>query len=187
MSIKNTVWRVFTGDYTQVGYQIGAKQAQAGQPKTFFALFSKINMINHAGWQSKHAYQTMRTGINQGYDDKLLAQNIAQTLNHNPLGVHTMVRNYDNILNGLRTAKNNAQMNIEHLITYMKQYDDKIEEMKSAGFLTNYTDNIKGDNGLEALVKDLKALLEELIEQLNNIAKKVEEDKAVAEQNKSHN
>lgn len=184
MSIKNTVWRVFTGDYTQVGYQIGAKQAQAGQPKTFFALFSKINMINHAGWQSKHAYQTMKTGINQGYDDKLLAQNIAQTLNLNQQGTNSMTkRNYDDILTGIDTAKSNVELNIQHLTQYMNNYEQKIENMEQAQFLTNYTNQIKGENGLRALVDDLKALLEDFLNELDSIKKDIEEDKETANSN----
>ncbi len=185
MSLKDKLWQIYTGDYSQVGYDIGAKQAQDGKPRTFFSLVSKINMINHAGWQNKHAYQTMRMGINKGYDDKLLAQNMVQTFNRNLQGA-TMTRNYDDILNGLRTAKNNVEMNIEHLTTYMKQYKGKVKDMEDAGFLTNYTDNINGDDGLDTLIEDLKALLKEVIEQLNSITGEVEEDKEQSKNKPTH-
>lgn len=176
--MKNSkLYRIYTGDYTDVGYRIGSRQAEQGQPKTFWSYLTDINVINQF-WRQKEAYKTLKTGINSGYQDKLLAQNIAQTLAtaHGQTQGTSMShpKSYDEILMGLNTAKRGIEINITNLETYLKNYASKMADMQNAGFLKNYVNKIDGAMGLNKQISTLQNVLHAINAEIDAIREKIE-------------
>lgn len=78
MSFKDKIWRIYTGDYTSVGNQVGENLARQGKPKTHWAVLTHRHFVNYF-WQAKHSTDTMKQGIDKSYDNVLLSQTLART------------------------------------------------------------------------------------------------------------
>lgn len=186
MSFKNKIWRIYTGDYSNVGYPLGENWAKQGKPRNSWG-FSYVlhkNIINQV-WQAKYSDQTLKESFYQGYDNQQLAQTIANTQQPIspliPQGV-TMsnLERYDRILAGLKTAKSNVKLNIKQLGDALTDYSTQIEAMKKVGFLEDYADKLKAYNGLKMRIDGLQNFLTQINQKIDEIEQKILELRADA-------
>lgn len=80
MSLKDKIWRIYTGDYSDVGYPLGENWAKQGKPRNswgFSYVFHK-NFINQF-WQANYSDQTLKDSFYRGYDNQQLAKTITNT------------------------------------------------------------------------------------------------------------
>lgn len=184
MSFKDKIWRIYTGDYTSIGNQVGENLARQGKPKTHWAVLTHRHFVNYF-WQAKHSTDTMKQGIDKSYDNVLLSQTLARTqanlLTPTKQGTTMTAKDYNSMLTGLRTAKNGIELQINNLQTYLDAYDKKIADMLAENFLTDYVNKISSENGLKRQIDVLKNILTAINSELLVIQRKIEEDKANAE------
>lgn len=184
-NFKNKLWRIYTGDYTNIGYRIGENQAKQGKPKTFFGVLTNIHLVNHI-WQARQAQASLSQGINKGYDNQLFAQTMQSQLIHTQQPSDTKgatmsnLENYNQILSGLETAKHNIELNISQLSSSLVHYDRQIEAMKSVGFLDDYAKQLQSYNGLKIRIDGLNGFLQEILKKIADIKKDIEDLKADA-------
>lgn len=179
MSFKEKLWRIYTGDYSDVGYQLGENWAKQGKPRNAwgFAFIWHKNFINQF-WQANYSDQTLKDSFYQGYDNQQLAQTIANTQAPKtpliPQGV-TMsnLERYDRILAGLNTAKDNIKLNIKQLGDTLTDYSNQVEAMKNVGFLADYADKIKAYNGLKMRIDGLQNFLTQINKKIDDIEKSI--------------
>lgn len=185
-NLKNKLWRLYTGDYTDVGYHIGETQAKQGKPKSFFGLLTNIHWVNHI-WQARQAQSSLSQGIKKGYDNQLFAQTMQSQFARTPQPSDTTgatmsnLENYNRILSGLETAKHNIELNINQLSSSLAHYDRQIEAMKDVGFLDDYTKQLRSYNGLKIRIDGLNGVLEEFLKKIEDIKKSIEILKADAD------
>lgn len=179
MSFKEKVWRIYTGDYSNVGYRLGENWAKQGKPRNAwgFALIWHKNFINQF-WQANYSDQTLKDSFYQGYDNQQLAQTIANTQQPIspliPQGV-TMsnLERYDRILAGLNTARNNVNLNIKQLGDALTNYSSQIEKMEQVGFLKDYADKLKAYNGLKMRIDGLQNFLAQINKKIDDIEQSI--------------
>lgn len=182
MSFKDKIWRIYTGDYTSIGNEVGENLARQNKPKTHWAVLTRRHVINYF-WQAKHSTDTMTQGIDKGYDNVLFSQTLARTqaqLLTPTKGTAMTAKDYDSMLTGLRTAKNGIERQIDNLQTYLNAYDKKIDDMLAENFLEDYADKISSENGLKRQIDVLKNILTAINSELLVIQRKIEEDKTEA-------
>lgn len=181
---KHTFQRIYTGDYSSIGYQDGVTDAAHNKPKSHWGVLTKRHWLNFI-WQPKQSGHSYATGYNKGYDDKLLSATLSQanptispatnqqSINTQPTNQqgHPMsnLENYNRILSGLETAKNNIHLNITQLNEALALYSNQIEKMQEAGFLEDYADKLKAYNGLKTRIDGLQSILEQTLSQIINI------------------
>lgn len=184
MSFKDKIWRIYTGDYTDVGNKIGENLARQGKPKHYWGIVTNRNVMNYF-WRNEHSTQTMKQSIDKSYDNVLFSQTLARTqanlLTPTKQGATMTAKDYNAMLIGLRTAKNGIELQIKNLETYLNAYDKKIADMLAENFLTNYVNKISSANGLERQIEVLKNILTAIDSELSVIQRKIEEDKTNAE------
>lgn len=186
MSLKNKIWRIYTGDYSDVGYTLGTAWAKQGKPRNAwgFAYIWHKNIINQF-WQAKYSDQTLKQSFYQGYDDKHKAQTFANTQAPItpliPQGAIMTAKNYNAMLTGLRTAKKGIEIQIDNLESYLNAYDKKMANMLEQNFLSDYVNKISSANGLKRQIEVLKNILTAINLELSTIQGKIEEDKANAD------
>lgn len=184
MSFKEKIWRIYTGDYTAIGNEVGENLARQGKPKTHWAVLTRRHFINYF-WQAKHSTDTMKQGIDKSYDNVLFSQTLARTqanlLSPTKQGATMTAKDYNSMLTGLRTAKNGIERQINNLETYLNVYDKKMADMLAENFLTDYVNKISSENGLKRQIEVLKNILTAINLELSVIQRKIEEDKANAE------
>lgn len=185
MSLKETIWRIYTGDYSDVGYRLGETWAKQGKPRHSwgFAYIWHKNFINQF-WQAKYSDQTLKDSFYQGFDDKKRAQTLKKTLN-SPLLISQGVtmshlERYDRILSGLKTARSNVNLNIKQLDDALTDYSKQIEAMKQVGFLDDYADKLKAYNGLAMRIDGLQRFLIQINQKIGEIEQKISELRADA-------
>lgn len=186
MSLKDKIWRIYTGDYSDVGYPLGENWAKQGKPRNswgFSYVFHK-NFINQF-WQANYSDQTLKDSFYRGYDNQQLAKTITHTQKSTspliPQGV-TMsnLERYDRILVGLRTARDNIKLNIRQLGDTLSDYSNQIEAMKSSGFLEDYADKLKAYNGLKMRIDGLQNFLTQINAKIGDIENSILELRADA-------
>ena len=91
------------------------------------------------------------------------------------------LENYNRVLSGLETAKNDIIRNINQLNSSLAHYDRQIEAMKSVGFLDDYTKQLRSYNGLKIRIDGLNGVLEEFLKKIEDIKKSIEILKADAD------
>lgn len=188
MSFKDTIWRIYTGDYSDIGYRLGVNWAKQGKPRNSwgFAYIWHKNIINQV-WKAQYSDQTLKDSFYQGFDDKKHAQTLVNTLKPIspliPQGVtmSDLERDYDSILAGLETARSNVKLNIKQLGDALTDYSTQIEAMKKVGFLEDYADKLKAYNGLEKRIEGLKNFLTQINKKIDDIEKEILELRADAD------
>ena len=180
-TLKDKLWRIYTGDYTDIGYRVGVEQARMGKPKSFFGKVTKINVINQL-WQANHAQTTFGTGLNKGYDDKLTAQTLYAQFTPSPQGAGmSNLENYNHILESLRTAETDIRLTISQLESSLAHYSSQLSALKGMGLLDDYTDPIKAENGLKIRIEDLQDILKKILLHIDDIEQKIQALKADAQ------
>lgn len=206
MLFKNKIWRIYTGDYSDIGYQLGENWARQNKPRNSWGLayiFQK-NIVNQF-WQAEQSDQTLKNSFYQGFDDTMLARSIAKnqkstTLVHSPamppkvspqlFTIKTLqgvtmsnLEHYDLILAGLNTAKYNVNTNIRQLSDALSFYSRQIEAMQGSGFLEDYADKLKAYNGLKMRIEGLQNFLHQIHEKISDIEVEVQKLRASANTN----
>lgn len=183
--LKDKLWRIYTGDYTDIGHRVGVAQARAGEPKHFGKQVWHVNVVNQF-WQHTHAAKTYSQGLNQGYADELQAQNLhahfssasslssAQGANMSNLG------NYDFVLSRLQAAAAELQQTIQRLESSLAGYAQQLAGLESLGLLQDYAEPIRAENGLKIRIEGLKGILLQILREIRVIEEKVQALKADA-------
>lgn len=173
---KTPFYRIYTGDYTAVGYQNGVADGKQGKPKSHFGML-KRHWFNYF-WKSQESSNSYSAGYNSGHQDGL---KIRENIYHQTGAGSMNLEHYERILTGLRTAENNVRQNINQLESSLAHYERQINAMQSAGFLEDYAVQLRKQQGLELRIKKLQELLEELLCKLKEIEQRILALKADAE------
>lgn len=173
---KTPIYRIYTGDYSAVGYRDGVADGKQGKPKSHFGML-KRHWFNYL-WKFRESGSSYCTGYNTGYEGGLkIRENI-----YHQTGESTMsLESYDRILAGLHTATNNVRLNINQLESSLAHYEQQINAMQSAGLLEDYAVQLRKHQGLEMRIKKLQEFLEELLRKLKEIEQQISALKAEAQ------
>ncbi len=171
--------KLYLGDYSKDGYDSGINDAKNKRVKNKFKFFKVAHPINYI-WNFNNSYDSFMKNYNEGYLD-------GQRVNHNiyssnqQKGVNMGFDN-DSYENHLRML-GEARVNLKNLKRYMQErrdeYKAQINKAKSAGFVTNYVDQLKTKyNKLEQEIDVVLSMLDRhdsyLDKQENNIRRLIE-------------
>ncbi len=183
---KITFTRIYTSDYTDIGHQAGVKDGKQGKPQAYWGVLTQRHFINRWLWQVDSSYDSFADGYATGYQSGLkIRENIYHETptQSQPSRGHTMssADNYANILNGLETAKNGIERNIQQLQTYLPDYERQINAMKSIGFLDDYAQKLQTHNGLKIRIEGLENILRAITRKIAEVKTHVQDLKRKAE------
>lgn len=166
MSFKDKLWRIYTGDYTDVGYPLGRSYAQQGKPRNSwgFAYIRHKNIINQV-YKADYSSQTLKESIYRGYDDEQLAQTLIQAKQGEAM---SGTRDYNGVLASLKDARANVKKNIDSLNATLKSYEKQINAMEKVGFLTDYTEQLKSYNGLKIHIDNMVKILSSVLKVIDD-------------------
>ncbi|MBS9783388.1 MAG: hypothetical protein KGV46_02420 [Pasteurella sp.] len=153
MSIK----KIYTGDYSQEGYNDGINDSKQGKPKSHFGTL-KRNPVNWL-WQADNATDSYSNSYNTGYID-------GQRVKHHIYSSQSggTMSSLEQQLNLLEQVKGAIRHNKNLLDSARDLYGNQVNAMQGAGFLDNYTDELAERN--ERLSKKTDDVIDELERQL---------------------
>ncbi len=139
---KNTFFKLYSGDYSQEGYEFGMKASKNRHAKNMFTFVKAVNPINYA-WKFNDAFDSFTKNYDIGYLD-------GQRFNHQVYRETQITGNTmasaDNYINHLRML-DEVKLGLGSLRRYLREieqkYKQQIDSAEAAGFMQDYTDKLK--------------------------------------------
>jgi hypothetical protein len=139
---KNTFFKIYTADYSEQGYEQGVNDAKNHKPKNTFTVLKIISPINYL-WRFNNAFDSFSEHYHHGFvDGQRVNNHIYQEIQ--PTGNNmTAVDSYINQLRMLEELKILIASLKRYLITMEQQYKQQINSAENAGFMQEYTEQLK--------------------------------------------
>ena len=136
------IFKIYSGDYSQEGYDQGINDSKGNKPKNKFKFFKVVHPINYI-WAFNNAFDSFNKNYDKGYlDGQRVEHNIYSSSNQNR-GVEMQKDSYENHILMLETFKQNLQELKRHLELLREQYKKQIDVMENAGFVQNIIEPLR--------------------------------------------
>jgi len=154
-------FKIYSGDYSKDGYESGIEDAKLKKAKNKFRFFKAVHPVNYV-WNFNNSYDSFMKNYQKGYLD-------GQRVNHNiyssnqQKGVKMGFDNdsYENHLRMLGEVRVNLKSLKRYIQERRDEYKAQINKAKSAGFVTNYVDQLKTKyNKLEQEIDMILSMLD---------------------------
>jgi hypothetical protein len=142
MMNKDSLFKVYTGDYSQDGYDSGVSDAKQHKPQNKFRFIKAVNPINYV-WKFNNAFDSFSQNYDHGYLDGQRVNNGIYQQNQTIGGGMMMADNYINHINKIENLKKVLIQLKGHLAEIEQHYQQQINAAEAAGFVQNYTDELK--------------------------------------------
>ena len=159
------VFKIYSGDYSQDGYDSGIDDGKNHKPKNRFKFFKAVNPINYV-WAFNNSYESFMSSYNKGYLDGQRVEHQIYTANKNQGA--TMNQNYEShlqMINQLKQTLGTLQNKMEIL---KDKYKRQIDAMESATFMDNYITPLRNKYGeFSTIVETLQEMIDEHKQQIS--------------------
>lgn len=130
--------KIYTGDYSQKGYDAGIDDRKANHPKNKLKILKILHPVNYL-WRFDNAFESFSQNYDTGYAD---AQKVTHGIFNDTrlTGKTTMATdNYENHIRALENFRNSLLMLKHYTIIARDNYAKQIMAMETAGFVKNIT------------------------------------------------
>lgn len=160
--------KIYTGDYTEEGYEDGFDDVKNSKPKNKFKFFKAVHPINLI-WNFDNSLSSYSTSYDIGYIDgerdkhNLYKNNIKQKENS-----MSVISSYEEVISVLKDTKRNLDNAKEELEHRIKNYQDHINTAKNNKWMTNYIIPLQEKyNNLYNKINTLKNIIDMLKNQID--------------------
>lgn len=143
-NMNEKISKVYFGDYSSDGYNIGVDDGKLNIPKNKFKFFKVAHPINYI-WNFNNAYDSFARNYDDGYLDGQRVRNEIYRTNstiHYAQGVN-MQDSYENHIRMLEMFESNLVRLKEYSNSSKEQYAKQLIAMEGAGFVQNITNPLQ--------------------------------------------
>lgn len=162
---KYKIFKIYTGDYAEEGYDQGFKDKVRRKPRQGWGVFKSLHPVNYF-WKFPNAIDSYNQNYKKGYLDQQRVENEVyrkkETTNQN--GGVTMSIGYDSYQNQLRLMENGRD-NLQSLRRQLKAISEKylaqINAAEAGGYMSDMIEPLrKKYSYFEQLIVALSRLIE---------------------------
>jgi hypothetical protein len=142
MSFKDKIYKIWSGDYSNEGFEYGLKDGKEGKPKNKLKFFSASNPINWF-WAFNNAFNSFSKYYEIGYTEgeKVRHQVYSGIGEKNLKGGKIMsyaVKDYDDAISNLRNLKAKLLSAQGELSRVKEIYNNSLQEAQEKGWMETY-------------------------------------------------
>ena len=154
---KSKLYKIWSGDYSNEGFEYGLKDGKEGKPKNKLRFFKASNPINWF-WAFNRAFDSFSRYYDAGYvEGEKVRHQVYSGIGEEGVkgGGEKMsyVKDYDDAITNLRMLKNNLISIQGELERLKKVYNDRILEAQTKGWMGSYINTMLKKQENEAKVK----------------------------------
>jgi SMC interacting uncharacterized protein involved in chromosome segregation len=161
---ENKISKIYLGDYSSDGYDIGIDDGKINNSKNKFQFFKVVNPLNYV-WNFDNSYKSFIKNYDKGYLDGQRVKN--EVYSSNKKGV-SMTDNYENHRRMLEVFESNLIKLQSYSQDIKEKYAKQLLAMESSGFVGNITNPLQQKyQKFSSKINDINTMIEEHKRKIN--------------------